>query len=181
MQDPRSTSRHIMVRDLPHEKTVKDDYHEGKGEVVSYALWNYFVGRKEEDGNGDTAYYEEWPSDVNKDAIKVLFDKGRKKREETMGNGDYARTYDILCHFSRFLVRKHERRMTGFNVLNSTSLNYLSVHSFCVSFLLLYIYIYIYFYLSPADLLSHFKLTSSKFSRPYAQHRPTAAWAPHPR
>jgi len=91
MRDPKSTSRHVMVRDVPDGRAAG----EGEGEVVSYAMWNYFVGRgkNEDEGDGDGAYYDEWPSDVNRDAIKVLFEKGRRKREETMGNADYARKY----------------------------------------------------------------------------------------
>ena len=108
-----------MVRELPEDE--QDEDHEGqKGEVVSYAMWNYFVGRKEEDGGGDGAYYEEWPSDVNKEAIKVLFDKGKKKREETMGDGDYARTYDVFCQLSVSPCQKLQvRHKAGFEFKSS--------------------------------------------------------------
>ena len=89
MQDPKSTSRHVIVRDAPNAGAAA----EGKGEVVSYAMWNFFAGRGKDEGKegADGAYYEEWPSDVNREAIAMLMGKAKKKREEIMGSGDYAR------------------------------------------------------------------------------------------
>lgn len=96
MQDFKSTTRHVMVRDVPDGGAG-----EGEGQVVSYATWNFFVGRKKSEGGGEEksedAYDEEWPSDVNRDAIKVLFANGKRKRKEIMGGRDYARRYSSFC------------------------------------------------------------------------------------
>ena len=91
MRDLRSTSRHVIIRDVPGDDV------QGKGEVVSYALWNFFVGRgeervgqSEEGGGGDGAYYESWPPDANQEALGVLVEMGRRKRESIMGHENYA-------------------------------------------------------------------------------------------
>lgn len=102
MRDFESTKRYVCVKD--GEK------------VVSFAMWKFFVGRGkdgdgkgeqrgevkteeqprkedegkgEEKGGGDNG--DDWPSDVNQDAIKVLFAQGIEKREKIMrGRGDYT-------------------------------------------------------------------------------------------
>ena len=91
MRNLSSTSRHVIIRDIP----VGDVQLEG--EVVSYALWNFFVGRgkesigqKNEGGGGDGAYYESWPPDANQEALGALVEMGRRKRESIMGEEDYA-------------------------------------------------------------------------------------------
>ena len=90
MRDLSSTSRHVIIRDLPEDG-------QGKGEVVSYALWNFFVGRREEGigqksegGDGDGAYYESWPPDANQEALGALVEMGRRKRESIMAHENYA-------------------------------------------------------------------------------------------
>ena len=105
MQDPRSTARHVLVRDVPTKAIAE----EAKGEVVSYAMWNFFVGRTE--GEGTEAYYDEWPEDVNQEAVKQLFERGKKKREEVMGERDYCRRYH--SSHSAFLPVVSHRCRTG--------------------------------------------------------------------
>ena len=58
---------------------------------MSYGVWNYFVGRGQDAGKADDAYYQELPSDVNKDAVETLLGLGKKKRDEVKGSVDYAR------------------------------------------------------------------------------------------
>ncbi|KAL6713801.1 hypothetical protein ACLMJK_008293 [Lecanora helva] len=89
MQNPKCTSRHVMIRDCVDDEAGR----EGKGEIVSYAMWNFLVGRKEGDSGGDGAYYDEWPGDARQDIIKDLVAKAKKKREDTMGKGDYAHLF----------------------------------------------------------------------------------------
>ena len=91
MRDLSSASRHVIIRDMPGNDV------QGEGEVVSYALWNFFVGRSEEGigqneegGGGDGAYYESWPPDANQEALGALVEMGRRKRESIMGEEDYA-------------------------------------------------------------------------------------------
>ena len=90
MRDLSSTSRRVIVRDVPGDV-------QGKGETVSYALWNFFVGRGEETtgqnnngGGGDGAYDESWPPDAHQEALAALVEIGRRKRERIMGHGNYA-------------------------------------------------------------------------------------------
>lgn len=63
---------------------------EGEGEIVSYAMWNFFVmpeeeGAAEEGVGGDRrrdegrAYYASWPPDAHYGALKALVEMGRKK------------------------------------------------------------------------------------------------------
>ena len=120
MRDLSNTSRHVIIRDMP-----EDDVH-GKGEVVSYALWNFFVGRgkeslghNDEGGGGDGAYYESWPPDANQEALRALVEMGRRKREGIMGHEDYAcksiwahsycvyfrRLLSVLAHHRLFIAR----------------------------------------------------------------------------
>ena len=91
MRDLSSTSRHVIIRDMPGGDV------QGEGEVVSYALWNFFVGRRKESigqneggGGGDGAYYESWPPDANQEALGALVEMGRRKRESIMGQENYA-------------------------------------------------------------------------------------------
>ncbi len=90
MRNLSSTSRHVIIRDLPGDV-------QGKGEVVSYALWNFFVGRGKETteqsnngGGGDGAYYESWPPDANQEALGALVEMGWRKREGIMAQENYA-------------------------------------------------------------------------------------------
>ncbi|KAL6717672.1 hypothetical protein ACLMJK_005587 [Lecanora helva] len=96
MQDPRSTSRYVMVCDVPADGAegvgVGEVSGGRRGEVVSYAMWNFFVesGEDGEGRDGGGAYYDEWPSDVNKEAVETLMASGKRMREQVMGRGDYA-------------------------------------------------------------------------------------------
>lgn len=73
---------------------VRDDVAgkgEGEGEVVSYALWEFFVGRrkvKEGECGGDRG--ASWPPDANGEVLGALVEMGRRKREGIMGGRDYA-------------------------------------------------------------------------------------------
>ena len=95
MRDPKSTCRHVVVRDVPEAEE-----REGPGPIVSYAMWNLFVGRGKEvdkekgsEGEGCGAYYESWPPDAHHEALKALVEMGRKKREGIMGDKNYACKY----------------------------------------------------------------------------------------
>ena len=107
MRDPNSTSRHVIVRDIPDGEDAYGDDGKARGEIVSYAMWNFFVTPEEEgtavegvggdrrrDGGG--VYYESWPPDAHHEALKALVETGRKKREDTMGNKRYACKYISL-------------------------------------------------------------------------------------
>ena len=91
MRDLSSTSRHVIIRDLP-----EDDV-QGEGEVVSYALWNFFVergkeslGQNERGWGGNGTYNESWPPDSHQEALGALVAMGRRKRESIMGQENYA-------------------------------------------------------------------------------------------
>lgn len=90
MRDLSSTSRRVIIRDVPGNGG-------GKGEAVSYALWDFFVGKGREgrgqdnDGRrGDGASHESWPPDANQEALGALVEMGKRKREGIMGDDNYA-------------------------------------------------------------------------------------------
>ena len=90
MRDLSSTSRRVIIRDLPSDGR-------GKGEAVSYALWDFFIGKgregkgqDNEGGGGDGACHESWPPDANQEALGALVEMGRRKREGIMGDNNYA-------------------------------------------------------------------------------------------
>ena len=131
MRDLSSTSRHVIIRDMP-----EDDV-QGEGEVVSYALWNFFVGRSEEGigqneegGGGDGAYYESWPPDANQEVLGALVAMGKRKRERIMGQENYAcksiwahsycvcfrRPLSVLAHHRLFIARLLGPRLAYFGL-----------------------------------------------------------------
>ena len=121
MRDPNSTSRHIVVRDLPDGKDAYGDDGKARGEIVSYAMWNFFVtpeeeGAAEEGVGGDSrrdeggAYHASWPPDAHHDALKALVEMGRKKREDIMGKKKYACKYIfLLIYVSTFTFSSRYR------------------------------------------------------------------------
>ena len=67
VRDSSSTSRRVIIRDVPGDG-------QGKGEAVSYALWDFFVGKSKErrgqdveGGDRDSASHESWPPDANQE------------------------------------------------------------------------------------------------------------------
>lgn len=116
MRDPNSTSRHVIVRDIPDGKVAYGDDGKARGEIVSCAMWNFF-GMPEEEGaaeegvGGDRrrdeggAYYASWPPDAHHEALKALVEMGRKKREDIMGKKRYACKYiSLLIYVPIFYV-----------------------------------------------------------------------------
>ena len=90
MRDSSSTSRRVIIRDVPGNGR-------GKGEAVSYALWDFFIGKGREgkgqnDGGrgGEGACHESWPPDANQEALGALVEMGKRKREGIMANNNYA-------------------------------------------------------------------------------------------
>ena len=129
MRDLSSTCRHVIIRDISGDV-------QGKGEAVSYALWNFFVGRgkesigqKDEGGGRDGAYYESWPPDANQEALGALVEMGRRKRESIMGHENYAcksiwahssyvcnvgRQLSVLAHHRLFIIHLLGPRLAYF-------------------------------------------------------------------
>lgn len=101
IRDPKCTCRHIIMRDVPEGTDTYGDDGKARGEIVSYAMWNFFIAREKANTEGqdeegrvrDGAYYESWPPDAHHQALEVLVEMGRKKREGTMGQRNYACKY----------------------------------------------------------------------------------------
>ena len=140
MRDLRSRSRRVVVRDVDVDVDVSgggdgddDDgggKREGGGEVVSYALWEFFVGRgdesvgekREEGGGGDGA---SWPPDANGEALGVLVEMGRRKREGIMGERDYAcKSMWTLSYYGHVC---YGRQLRVSSLINVSSLLYLLI------------------------------------------------------
>lgn len=86
MADPKCAFRQVVVKDSE------------SGDIVSYALWYFFTGTEEKDGEegvvGAGWLDGGWPSDANEEALDALVEEGTKKRKALMGTRPHACMYE---------------------------------------------------------------------------------------